>query len=144
MRILLLILYALGALASCQGQQGTSQTMQGVLYSEQTRGRVFEIRVSADSIRVLAQGVENFKKAAALTPTQMETLRILIADIPPEDLPALETSTENSATDRGPFAQVTLFSEERTYSSPYFDVDNPPVALQSTIRYLRELGDSLE
>lgn len=144
MRVLLLTLYALGTLLTCEGQQGLSQEIPGVLYSEQTRGRIFEIRVSADSIQLLSQGMENFKKSAALRPPQQAALRQLTAGIPPEDLPALETSTENSATDRGPFAQVTLFYGKKTYSSPFFDAASPPESLQPLIRYLRELGDSLE
>ncbi len=144
MRALLLTLYTLGTLLTCEGQEGLSQEIPGILYSEQTRGRIFEIRVSSDSIQLLSQGVENYRKAAALRPTQQATLRELITGIPPEDLPALETSTENSAADRGPFAQVTLFFGKTTYSSPYFDVASPPIRLQPLVRYLRELGDSLE
>ena len=144
MRILFLILYVLGFLGSCQGQEVPYRAYPGILYSEQTRGKQFEIRVSADSIQLRSQGAENFKKAAALTAPQQATLRELTTGIPPEDLPALETSTENSAADRGPFAQVTLFSGNKTYSSPYFDAASPPALLQPLVRYLRELGDSLE
>ncbi|WP_224488319.1 hypothetical protein [Robertkochia flava] len=142
MKILTTILFLTLITGGCLFQD--REVVRELRYEAFTRGSSFEVLVTRDSIKVR----EGFRgtpwSSRKLTPSEWDNLLKRLEGVDVQGMKSLEPPSSKRYSDAAAHALVHVLTPSEEYTSVEFDHENPPEALESLVKAMITLAETVE
>ena len=120
------------------------QEVVKVVYEAYTRGSNYTVEINKDLIVVHSglRGAEVSQRK--VTPAEWENLQEQVSEIALEDLEEMRPDSEKRFSDAAAHARVKIHAGQSVFESPEFDDGNPPQPLQSLVKAMITLAETVE
>ncbi|THD69400.1 hypothetical protein E7Z59_03480 [Robertkochia marina] len=142
MKILIVLIAVLSHCNSNQGLQENEPQM--FRYEAVTRGSLYEVTITEDSLKVRS-GLKGMDRAGRkITSEEWEQLLDVSGSFSLSEMDKFKSSGEKRFTDAAPAAMVEIKSPGGTYKSAEFDHGGAPKPLESLVKAILSLAETVE
>lgn len=107
--------------------------------SSATRGYSKSVIITKDTISITESGVQTSAVNKALLTQEKDAILVALKTLDYSELPNLTSDLSAQAVDAAFFTTLTINTSKRSYSSPSFNLDVPPKAIQKLIDVIEQI-----
>ncbi|ETN94167.1 hypothetical protein [Zhouia amylolytica] len=129
---------------TCDSLKTNQESVTGFQYETYTRGSQYKIIITSNRTLVRQTGLNSFQQELNTPESKWNELMQLVRKVSLDELSAYKPQSSGRSLDAAPHATLEVLTADKNYKSSTFDHGNPPTEIESLVKAILTLAETVE